>query len=420
MPFKSKSQRGFMYANHPKLAKEFEAATPEGKSLPEHVKHMAEGGEVKAPEGDEFTEGVKSGVNADLDSLKNFVNHIHEKYVTSQGDTGTLKGFENLTKQQTKPNMAGGGDISYALSQIVSPFKAVGNTIMEHNPLNTIAQGMAVGNMNNQLNPQGLPPTPPPDTNFQNQLQQGTTGITDEATPQPSAPPLSQTMQNLNKTPDTNYDFYKDIGADDRMKLYQTLSQQQRGPQALIAQGLGGLGDAISNSFGGKSNTFQKDVMATQEAKKQGALGAMDTQRQQKLQDMQANTAAQANDPNSPLSKAVRDLAEKAMGKKMPSMMPASMLEKLIPGIGELAMKQLATMEMSQFHKASVGEQAAERGRKEEQSRVEHPILHAFDRMSGGTPESALPNAANPYSHGIPDVGQTFNGGKILKVTKKG
>jgi hypothetical protein len=36
MPFESQAQRGYMYANHPKLAKEFEAATPRGKKLPYH------------------------------------------------------------------------------------------------------------------------------------------------------------------------------------------------------------------------------------------------------------------------------------------------------------------------------------------------------------------------------------------------
>ena len=41
MPFKSEAQRKFMYAKHPKLAKEFEAATPKGKKLPEHVKAKA-------------------------------------------------------------------------------------------------------------------------------------------------------------------------------------------------------------------------------------------------------------------------------------------------------------------------------------------------------------------------------------------
>ena len=42
MPFKSKAQRKFMYAKNPSLAKEFEAATPKGKKLPEHVKAKAQ------------------------------------------------------------------------------------------------------------------------------------------------------------------------------------------------------------------------------------------------------------------------------------------------------------------------------------------------------------------------------------------
>lgn len=38
MPFESQAQRGFMYAKHPEMAKKFEAKTPKGKKLPEHVK----------------------------------------------------------------------------------------------------------------------------------------------------------------------------------------------------------------------------------------------------------------------------------------------------------------------------------------------------------------------------------------------
>lgn len=38
MPFKSQAQRGYMYVHHPKIAKEFESATPKGKKLPYHVK----------------------------------------------------------------------------------------------------------------------------------------------------------------------------------------------------------------------------------------------------------------------------------------------------------------------------------------------------------------------------------------------
>jgi len=38
MPFKSKAQQRYMYAKHPKLAKEFSEKTKSFKSLPEKVK----------------------------------------------------------------------------------------------------------------------------------------------------------------------------------------------------------------------------------------------------------------------------------------------------------------------------------------------------------------------------------------------
>ncbi|MHB8484012.1 MAG: hypothetical protein ACYDBV_15045 [Nitrospiria bacterium] len=37
MPFASKAQSRFMFANHPQIAKEFAAKTPSIKKLPEHV-----------------------------------------------------------------------------------------------------------------------------------------------------------------------------------------------------------------------------------------------------------------------------------------------------------------------------------------------------------------------------------------------
>lgn len=38
MPFKSEDQRKFMYAKHPKMAKEWEDKTVKGKKLPKKVK----------------------------------------------------------------------------------------------------------------------------------------------------------------------------------------------------------------------------------------------------------------------------------------------------------------------------------------------------------------------------------------------
>lgn len=38
MPFKSESQRRYLYANHPEVAKEFEKETPKDAELPKYVK----------------------------------------------------------------------------------------------------------------------------------------------------------------------------------------------------------------------------------------------------------------------------------------------------------------------------------------------------------------------------------------------
>ena len=38
MPFKSKAQKGFLFANNPKVAKEFAKKTPKGAKLPKKVK----------------------------------------------------------------------------------------------------------------------------------------------------------------------------------------------------------------------------------------------------------------------------------------------------------------------------------------------------------------------------------------------
>ena len=43
MPFKSKAQRAWMFANKPELAKEFAAATPKGAKLPKRVKAAKKG-----------------------------------------------------------------------------------------------------------------------------------------------------------------------------------------------------------------------------------------------------------------------------------------------------------------------------------------------------------------------------------------
>ena len=46
MPFKSEAQKGWMYANHPGMAQQWQEETPKGKKLPKKVgkKHVSKKG----------------------------------------------------------------------------------------------------------------------------------------------------------------------------------------------------------------------------------------------------------------------------------------------------------------------------------------------------------------------------------------
>lgn len=65
MPFKSKAQKRYLYANEPEIAKEFEAKTPKGAKLPEKVAK-----EEKSDIGESFMQkidnalGLSEGVGA--------------------------------------------------------------------------------------------------------------------------------------------------------------------------------------------------------------------------------------------------------------------------------------------------------------------------------------------------------------------
>lgn len=42
MPFKSQAQRAWMHIHHPKMARKWDAHTPKGKKLPQHVGETAD------------------------------------------------------------------------------------------------------------------------------------------------------------------------------------------------------------------------------------------------------------------------------------------------------------------------------------------------------------------------------------------
>jgi hypothetical protein len=198
----------------------------------------------------------------------------------------------------------------------------------------------ALAQLAGKVLPQNLQPSAPQppiqDTQFMNQLNQGTAIQPPQAPqPQPQAPSLTQAAQTAQNHPATNYDFYKNMSAEDRNALYQKLTQQQYGTQANIGRGVAGLGDAISNSFGRGGAHAMQDINTNLQGQKEGQIGAMDTERQQKLQDVQARMTMMESDPNSAYSQGMRQFFT-SNGIKVPSGMSAGMLKGLLPDMAKI------------------------------------------------------------------------------------
>jgi hypothetical protein len=218
----------------------------------------------------------------------------------------------------------------------------------------------------------------------------------------------------LNKAPDTNYDFYKNVGSDQRAALYKQLLDQQRSPGNLIAQGIGGIGDAFS-ALGGKSTDFQDKAAGIASKNTENRIGAVDTQRQQKMQDLTGNEEAAMLDPKGPRSVAMREML-KSQNINVPSGMNAKTMLSTLGPIAEIAMAKAKLAEEAGYHSAEIGQKEAGRNLQEQEFVAQHPILNFLNPVGGGAPSTPVSNPNAP--HGIPELGSHFNGGKVLSVKR--
>lgn len=387
MPFKSQAQRGFMYSHHPKMAKEFEAATPKEENLPYHVK-KAYGGEI--PEKPTF-----GSENPDLDNLRQLLalDQGNEEFTlsgkTPDKSLDELQGEESTPHINTedgkflgdftetiKPKMAGGGDISNALRQLSSPLQTMGapgqamgqaatQAFDAANPLMRYGLDMAANNINMQRQPQV-------DQGFINQLNTGMNTDPNQATPPPS-PNLSQAAQTAQQGPPTNPNLYKGISAEDRAALMQKLIAQKSSPGGLFASALTGLGDVVTGAYGKTPTNMRQQLEESQNKNIEQRAGIMDTQRQQRTQDMQANIEVQMNDPKSAMSQSMQKTLRSA-GLNVGSNMPGSVMLKIAGPLGELAFKQAQVQEMHFGHVAGLAEKEAQLGMETKKTQIEHPI----------------------------------------------
>lgn len=229
----------------------------------------------------------------------------------------------------------------------------------------------------------------------------------------------------LSKTPDTNPNIYQGMTADDRLALQKQLMSKMSSGGNLIAQGLGGIGDAVSNSFGGKNTNFQQNIMKNNQQQMENSLNAVDTARAQRLQDVQGNQQAQLSDPNSAMSQSMRKTLQSA-GLKVPSGMSGDIMLKVAGPLGELAMKQATLGLQQQQVNNTTANQNSERVLQAIKDKQDMGITGALkDKLlNGGAASKALDaeisegNNSQPAGHGIPDLGSTFNGQKVIGVKR--
>lgn len=267
----------------------------------------------------------------------------------------------------------------------------------------------SIASLSGMANPsQPSMPTPPPQPQM----------IDPQGVPPPSAPlapSLTQAAQTVKQAPSTDYSLYKGISAEDRANLYKQLLAQKASGGNLAVQGAAGLGDAIANSFGKGGAHAQDTVRKAQADNVENVIGGVDTQRQQKLQDVQGNQEAALNDPNSSLSTSMRQTL-KGAGLNVPSGMSGALMLKIAGPLGELAMKQATLAETASYHKAEAGQRANELQTKEETYRSEHPILNFLNPVGDTHPTSPVSNSNATSS--LPQMGQTFNGEKVTGVKR--
>lgn len=336
--------------------------------------------EPKKPKDDKYMadvrDGMFNGINGDWEKLKALItdtgNKIHTNYIQGMGDNGNLKGLQNVMTGQTQPqvpHMADGGDVpsvwqnlmnspmaniagtgARLANDVIDPLQGVSDMVQSWGPKIMQAEGPMVSAIASKW--AGQPSTPPPapqqppvDQDFVNQLNQGI-----DMTP-PSQNPVSSTMAKAQSMPSTPPSIYQGMTAADRADMMQRLIAQKNSGGMLVAKGAAGLGDAITSAFGKTPTNAIGNIRDAADKNVEQRIGVMDTERKQKVEDLQANQEQLMNDPNSTLSQSMRQTLKSA-GMNVPSGMSGAIMLKIAGPLGELAMKQAMLMETERSHKS--------------------------------------------------------------------
>lgn len=367
MPFKSDAQRRWGHSDEgekalggPEKVNEWDQAT-KGKKLPEK---LADGGLVQEKQPDEFTQDMKSGVNGDLDAVKDFIMKIYGKAQNGPVMEGpTLQGFhDTMAANQGIPNSDG------QMSGAVGGYCNGGMPGYD--------EGGVVPDTGFDAN-SGMPPPPQ----------------------MPSQAPQMpvQAPNPVLATPDMSDYINRQKGALDQygpaqqMAVQNSILQRQNSPGSLLGQGLAGLGDAISTGVGRSSNPgFLNSLQNRQAQQGQMQMEGMKNAQEGQVQNIAAKQKLDAMDPKSTLSKSVQQSQGLVLGAlgfdpKTIGMMSASEIPEAVSTLKDLGLKEREIMvakykaqieanalaETTRAHRAEEGQKGQELAETAKQHGVE-------------------------------------------------
>lgn len=340
MPFESEAQRRFMYSQHPKLAKEFEAATPDNADLPEHKKKMAEGGEVEV-EDDEVEMSKKEFVTEHQNLIKNLQPAVDEqkkqaeelKEIQAHAHGGIVSDDEKRNAIYKAMGMG-----KFAVGGVIPPAADPGLAIPDQKDPNfweniknalanvsgpitkpiRMASGVAeaaapvVADVGRQMAPPAvaavneltganfpIPEAPAPKTPDLGAPTPLSQPVPPSPTPKMPSPEVSVPKTETGiapAAPKTTGLFDQDTSKltegynpEDRKAVAAGMSDRHGGLGSIIAQAMAGLGDALS-AKGGREQHALKDIFNMQKQQRDEALANFDAERKSRIEQLTLKT----------------------------------------------------------------------------------------------------------------------------------
>ena len=292
-------------------------------------KGYAQGGAVVTDksQGDEFTDGIKSGVNSDMDAVKDYLMQMFGgKDQIMNGNPNmspTLPGLQNIANQQA-------GTLPPAANEVSTDNGfAAGGVVGDDGSdfLSKLNAGTAMTPQTPQFDPKaGLPPAPPP-------------------APVAQAPlaPQNNDISGYLAAQKAKIGQY---GPEQQMQVSNDILQRQNGLQGRVANAGAGLADALMQGVAraGSSN-FQSNLQNRQNQQGQVQLDALKNAREANVQNVGAGQKLDEQDPNSTVSKATQasqglTLAALGFDPKTISKMSASEIPAAISTLKDLGLKE--------------------------------------------------------------------------------